>query len=330
MGNIQYHINNLSSTQKTKITEYLDYIASYYITDLTNKRRKELMNKSFCKELTNKIAIILKSTFENVNKETKIMFMNGFKKRIGQNINLIDNLDNYKNVAKYYVKIAHIYAFIQYLLNSAMFDFNNIVDNFIHIFEDLYYDCDFDLKKKQFLSVSNDNRYSNDLASLISGLEIENTKSHFNDITANMILDTNIKPKKQKTEEGCATCEGNEDILFIKYGAVLKLMLMQNKKVKNDLLDILDNIIIFVIDPKTHKKVSTINKLISFRDIEIIINKIKKIFDELINDYETNIFELVKLKQAIVEEIIFYSTVNQIDTLKELQNSLKIKLIESR
>jgi hypothetical protein len=211
-----------------------------------------------------------------------------------------------------------------------MFDFNNIVDNFIHIFEDLYYDCDFDLKKKQFLSVSNDNRYSNDLASLISGLEIENTKSHFNDITANMILDTTIKPKKQKTEEGCATCEGNEDILFIKYGAVLKLMLMQNKKVKNDLLDILDNIIIFVIDPKTHKKVSTINKLISFRDIEIIINKIKKIFDELINDYETNIFELVKLKQAIVEEIIFYSTVNQIDTLKELQNSLKIKLIESR
>ena len=127
MGNI-----TLSSVNKPHISElsdYIDKLASEYILNMDIKNLSRMSNKQYCDKLvvltgdilSNKfdhaeITMLKKRTDGTYDKETtkeKVFFLDSEK------LNDLDKTSMCRDIAKFYVKIAHLYAAIISTINPV-------------------------------------------------------------------------------------------------------------------------------------------------------------------------------------------------------------------
>jgi len=127
MGNsISYPTNNMKGGNE-KLNDELDYIATYYILTMDFQSLRKLYDKQYCNELVVLTSDIMNRYFSDINishlsdrikyGSEKVLFM---RKENIDNLNAIDpkeknTICNY--IAKFYIKIAHIFAAILMTIN---------------------------------------------------------------------------------------------------------------------------------------------------------------------------------------------------------------------
>jgi len=127
MGNsISYPTNNMKGGYE-KLNDELDYIATYYILTMDFQSLRKLYDKQYCNELVVLTSDIMNRYFSDMNishlsdrikyGSEKVLFM---RKENIENLNAIDpkeknNICNY--IAKFYIKIAHIFAAVLMTIN---------------------------------------------------------------------------------------------------------------------------------------------------------------------------------------------------------------------
>jgi len=112
------------------------------------------------------------------------------------------------------------------------------------------------------------------------------------------------------------------DDLFSKYAENIKQMIKKAKKNQELLLDVLNKLFVYMIDPQTNKKVIRINPDLTEDILHEVIIETRAIIINLYLTCETDFVNGVKIYEAIVEKKILETAQNQIDTLETTSDHL--------
>ena len=418
MGNTTSSNSNKSAKKEfDNFYDIIDYIATYYILTMDFKSLSKLSEKEYCDKLVVLTSDIIERYFNN----TEVTYLaqrvrggvevNDLKKERLSFINK-DNLESLDisndaqkslkkkrvciGIAKFYVKIAHVFAAIVMTINpvysykdatgqtvkTGLMEKDkipknvdrklyklNICDNRIRAlkkgeeFDDiantvtiqprvcdmnstktglektladepgitelmnLYLDDNYDYSNGTFTGMSDSTRkqFNKDLQlfyTAFTGNEImppEITK--FSDIK---LRDYNKKPG----------CQGDKPIfknkykldkkneLFIKYANNTKNMIQSAADNQSKLLDVINEIFTYVIDPYSGKKVIRINPKLTEDSLQTAIEKTRKFIVELYIKCESDYVNGIKIYEAIVEAKILETTQNQIKNLEQQASSI--------
>jgi hypothetical protein len=422
MGNITSLLESEKNEGNKTFGQVLDYIATYYILTMDFQSLTKLNDKQYCDNLIILTSDILDRYFTNneityleqrikdgveVNDMAKDKVLFFSKEELGKTD--ISNSTKKKRVcigvAKFYIKIAHLFAAIVTTINPVyiykdetgntvkkkLFEKDQIpprvkrklyklgiCDNRINALKhgqkmdtddvktihpkvcdintgndgntknledepgvpelmDLYLDK-YDYTSGTFIGMTDETRrqYTKDLESFYrvftGNSEMPPTVQQFSDIKLkdfhkleacsgpNAALRTSVKLDKQMNKDDV------KQKLFEDYARNLKQMVRSVNKNQADLLEVINEIFTYVIDPQTKKKRIIIHPKLSETSLQSVVVKTRKIIVNLYLKCETDYALGVKIYQAIVENQIKDTTLNQINTLeKETEKLINIE-----
>jgi len=403
--------NEPEETKEAEISEKLDYIATYYILTSNFKSLKELYKKEYCDDLVILTSDIiqkhlnyqqisyLQSRIVNgddtnaVKEEPAIFFsQNALQKDIKKSITNEKNKSRMCiGIAKFYIKIAHIFAAIITSVNplysyvedgeekqvggsekndipdgsrvriskgslcqrrlealSSGYEYINATDKTeaeiriganlcefkskdslveepgIPELEELYYDK-YDFEEGKFYAMTDKSRqmYENDVKGFyeifMNTDEVPETIRKFSD----------IKLKDFKTMK---ECQGDEPLfkrtfkdspknaLFFEYSENIKRMIKNTEENQDALLDIINDIFVYTIDPDTGDKLVRIDPLLTMGKLEEIIINTRSLLIKLYLTCETDFNEGVRVFKSIADKMTVYKMRNEIDELEKSES----------
>ena len=118
------------------------------------------------------------------------------------------------------------------------------------------------------------------------------------------------------------------DKLFVSYATNIQQMLQQASVNQSKLLDIMNELFAYTVDPHTGKKVIRVNPNLTDQLLQKVVEKTRRFIVNLYVKCEEDYVKGVKLYEVIVESKIFETTQKQIDNL-QAQASKLIKETQS-
>ena len=380
-------IQQTGGNDNTPLEKTLDYIASHYILTMDFQSLRKLHEKEYCEELIGLTSKIIDKHFNDLE-------VNQLLNRIKNDGEDEDDKQTKCNqIAKFYIKIAHIFSAIvttvnpEYVyedstgniqkhtlnnkneipdgskisvsklnlcgerisaLRGASSDLENDLENgldkdiTIHpeicsinmdkstledepgIPEliDLYYDDDYDYKTGKFLGMSESTKeqYQEDLKRFY--LEFTGSKELSKEISK--FGDIKLKDySKQPYCENSQSYTGKyKDKLFSDYANNLKKMVQSVNENQTKLLDIINDLFVYVDDPVTKQKIVRVNPELNNDTLQEVVEKSRNVIIELYLQCEGDFAKGVKLYEAIVESQIFETSKRQIVTLNNAAEKL--------
>jgi hypothetical protein len=380
-------IQQTGGNDNTPLEKTLDYIASHYILTMDFQSLRKLHEKEYCEELIGLTSKIIDKHFNDLE-------VNHLLNRITKDGEDEDDKHTKCNqIAKFYIKIAHIFSAIvttvnpEYVyedsigniqkhtlnnkneipdgskisvsklnlcgerinaLRGASSDLENDLENgldkdiTIHpeicsinmakstledepgIPEliDLYYDDDYDYKTGKFLGMSESTKeqYQEDLKRFY--IEFTGSKELAKEISK--FGDIKLKDySKQPYCENSQSYTGKyKDKLFVDYANNLKKMVQSVNENQTKLLDIINDLFVYVEDPITKQKTVRVNPELNNDTLQNVVEKSRNVIIELYLQCEGDFAKGVKLYEAIVESQIFETSKKQIVTLNNAAEKL--------
>jgi hypothetical protein len=414
MGN-QTSKKESNELKPKSISQILDYIATHYILTMDFQSLRKLYDKEYCDKLVILTSDIIKRYFTDLevtylaqrikegveinelNKDN-IIFFNKEKLNDFDIHNSIKKKRICISIAKFYIKIAHLFSAIVTTINPIyaykdedgnivkvnLFEKGkmpknikhsiyklNICENRINILqgnqsydnlteneeinihpkvcdinlnyngelksledepgipelEELYYDDNYDYHTGKFTGMSTETKkvFEEDLKIFYNvftdGKEFPDNIKKFSDIKLrdyssskscseeSPILNTKVKGKLTNK-------------LFSDYAENIKNMIKRAKKGQESLLDILNNLFVYTIDPQTNKKQIRVNPELTESKLQELVIETRAIIIKLYLTCEVDFVNGLKLYEAIVEEKILETAQNQIKSLEKLSEKL--------
>ena len=190
----------------------------------------------------------------------------------------------------------------------------------------LYYDIyDFETGEFNKMSPEMEEKYDNDLKTLYKTFS-GNSELPKNEVTGESLIKnfSDIKLKDFFTSEGCKSgaykipVSGNPDFgLFQKYAENIQSLIKNIKTYNEKLLDILDNIFVFNIDPNTNKKHVLLNPDLNDELLTKLTIQTRKIIIELYTDCEEKFVTGLTIYEKIIKKQKLLTSKSQIQNLKK-------------
>ena len=417
-------MGNTNSSQKSQnefnnFYNIIDYIATYYILTMDFKSLSKLSEKAYC----DKLVILTSDIIERYFNETDVTYL-AQRIKNGQEVNDLkkerlsfinkDNLESLDisndaqkslkkkrvciGIAKFYVKIAHVFAAIVMTINpvysykdatgqtvkTGLMEKDkipknvdrklyklNICDNRIRALKkgeeyddatgtvtmqprvcdmnatktglektladepgitelmNLYLDDNYDYSNGTFTGMSEDTKkqFMKDLKAFYTAFTGNETMppeiTKFSDIK---LRDYNKKPGCQSDKPILKAKYrlNKKDELFVNYAENIKKMIQSAADNQSKLLNVINEIFTYVIDPYSSKKVIRINPKLTEESLQKAIENTRKFIVELYIKCETDYVNGIKIYEAIVESKILETTQKQIENLqKEAKTIIK-------
>jgi len=419
MGNTPSASTNTKANNEKQFENFyqiIDYIATYYILTMDFKSLSNLSDKDYCDKLVVITSDIIKNHFndmqitylaqrikngEEVNDLTKedIMFVNKDKLEGLDIQNDVNKSIKKKRVcigiAKFYVKIAHIFAAIVKTINPVYVytDENgnmikngllekdkipknakrkiyklNICDNRIRSLNNMNVDdekkevnlhpkiCNMNLNKDGTVKTLQDEPGISELMQLylddnydysngiFSGMS-DSTKKKFEkdlktfytaftgkeEMPPDVKKFSDIKLRDYNNKNSCQGANpafkqnylvSNTDKLFVEYAKNIKNMIQSASNKQNELLNVINDLFIFVDDPYSDKKKIRVNPKLTEDILQKLVEKTRNIIIELYVKCEMDYVENLKVYEAIVESKILETTKNQIENLEKKASTI--------
>ena len=417
-GNDNTDGNNTGGNDNTPLEKTLDYIASHYILTMDFQSLRKLHEKEYCEELIGLTSEIIDKHFNDleVNQmlnritsdvenssanaygslqtpSTNVSGVSSLPSAFGYGSLQSDKQTKCNQIAKFYIKIAHIFSAIvttvnpEYVYKDAAGniqkhtlnnkneipdgskisvsklnlcgerinalrgtssdlenDLENGLDKDITIHPeicainmdkstledepgipeliDLYYDDDYDYKTGKFLGMSESTKeqYQEDLKrfylEFTGGKELSKEISKFGDIK---LKDYSKQPYCENSQSYTGKYK---DKLFVDYANNLKKMVQSVNENQTKLLDIINDLFVYVDDPITKQKTVRINPELNNDMLQNVVEKSRNVIIELYLQCEGDFAKGVKLYEAIVESQIFETSKKQIVTLNNAAEKL--------
>ena len=397
------------------LSQILDYISTYYILTMDFTSLRKLYDKKYCDNLVILTSDIVERYFtsmeitylaqrikngveiNNLEKDNMIFF----NKEDLNNMNIQNSIKKKRicnSIAKFYIKIAHIFAAIVTTINPVYVykdvDGNtaranlyekgkipknaprniyklNICDNRINTL----------LNKQDYSNASSsseinihpnvcasninddgntktleeepgipelmelylDDNYNYDTGKFTGMLPKtqqifqEDLKIFYNVFTGNASMPpeiTKFSDIKLKNYHNTSECNGDNPTLqrsvkgtlsnklFSNYAENLKQMIKQANNNQNKLLNILNEIFVYTIDPQTNKKKIRINPKLTDTRLQQIVVETRAVIITLYLKCEIDYTNGVKIYESIVEKQILETAKNQIDSLEKMSDTL--------
>ena len=411
MGNFTSSIKNVEK-QFDNFYEIVDYIATYYILTMDFQSLSKLSEKAYC----DKLVVLTSDIIDRYFNEVDVTFL-AQRIKSGQEVNELknekvrfinkDSLESLDisndaqksirkkrvciGIAKFYVKIAHIFAAIIMTINPIytykdatgqtvkttllekdkipknvnrkLYKYN-ICDNRIRALKkgELVDEatgnviiqpkvCDMNVSKTgadktladepgitelMRLYLDDNYDYSN---GTFTGMSKETEKQFRKDLklfykafTGNEDMpDTiqkfsDIKLRDYSKKPGCQPSNAvlkdkytlnKKDELFVKYAENIKKMIQTASDNQYKLLDVINELFTYVIDPYTSKQVIRINPKLTEASLQQAVVKTRRFIVDLYVKCESDYVNGVQIFEAIVESKIVETTQKQIDNLKK-------------
>jgi len=416
MGNIASNTKSNSQTDFNNFYQIIDYIASYYILTMDFKSLSNLSNKEYCDKLVVITSDIIKKYFndvditylaqrikngEEVNELTKenVLFVNKDQLESLDIQNDVNKTIKKKRVcigiAKFYVKIAHVFAAIVKTINPVYIykDTNgnvmksgllekdkipknvqrkifklNICDNRIRSLNSMDVNnekkevnlhpkvCDINLNKDgslknlaeepgitELLQLYLDDNYDYSNGTF-TGMSDRTRKQFEKDLknfymafTGNTDMPADIKKFsdiKLRDYNSRNSCQGSNppfkqkytisenDKLFMEYAKNIQSMIQSASDKQSELLNVINDLFIFVEDPYSDKKKIRINPKLNEDGLQKIVEKTRNIIIELYVKCELDYVNNLKVYEAIVESKILETTKKQIENLEKKSTAI--------
>ena len=427
MGNIS-STNTKSNNEKQfeNFYQIIDYVATYYILTMDFNSLTNLAKKEYCDKLVIITSDIIKNYFndteitylaqrikngEEVNELTKdnVMFVNKDQLESLDIQNDVNKTIKKKRVcigiAKFYIKIAHVFAAIVKTINPVYVykDENgntvktgllekdkipknvkrkifklNICDKRIRTLNNIDIDetkkevnmhpklCGINTNKDGSVKTLQDEPGMTELMQLylddnydysngtFTGMSDSTKKQFEKDLktfytafTGNEDMPpeiTKFSDIRLRDFNSQTTCQGanpvfkqnyivsNNDKLFLQYAKNIKNMIQSASDKQSELLNIINELFIFVNDPYNDKKKIRVNPILNEDKLQKIIVKTRNIIIELYVKCELDFIDNLKVYEAIVESKILETTKKQIENLEQKANSIiseTTKIIET-
>jgi hypothetical protein len=416
-------MGNASSLHKNSQNEFdnfynvIDYIATYYILTMDFKSLSKLSEKAYC----DKLVILTSDIIDRYFNDTDVTFL-AQRIKNGEEINELNtekirfiNKDNLESldvsndtqksirkkricigIAKFYVKIAHIFSAIVMTINpvytykdatgatvkttllekdkipkgtSRKLYKLNICDNRIRALRrGQQIDettgnvtmqprvCDINSTKTgddktladepgipELMRLYLDDKYDYSNGSF-TGMSEQTERQFRADLqlfytafTGNKVMPDNItqfsdiKLRDYSKKPGCqqpvASLKSKytlnkKDEMFVKYADNIKNMIQSASDNQYKLLNIINELFTYVIDPYSGKRVIRINPKLTDDSLQKAVEKTRKYIVNLYIKCESDYVEGVKLFEAIVESKIIETTEKQIEVLKNEANKI--------
>ena len=418
MGNTTSSNSNKSAKKEfDNFYDIVDYIATYYILTMDFKSLSKLSEKAYCDKLVVLTSDIIERYFNN----TEVTYL-AQRVREGLEVNdlkkenlLFINKDNLESldisndaqkslkkkrvcigIAKFYVKIAHVFAAIVMTINpvysykdatgqtvkTGLMEKDkipknvdrklyklNICDNRIRAlkkgeeFDDaantvtiqprvcdmnatktglektladepgitelmnLYLDDNYDYSNGTFTGMSESTRkqFNKDLQLFYTAFTGNET------MPSEITKFSDIKLRDYSKKPGCQNDKpifkskyklDKKNELFVKYAENTKKMIQTAADNQSKLLDVINEIFTYVIDPYSSKKAIRINPKLTEDSLQKAIEKTRKFIVELYIKCESDYVNGIKLYEAIVEAKILETTQKQIENLEKQATSI--------
>jgi hypothetical protein len=411
MGNFMSSNSKNVEDKFNNFYEVVDYIATYYILTMDFKSLSKLSEKVYC----DKLVVLTSDIIEKYFNDMEITFL-AQRVKNGVEVNELKkekvsfiNKDNFESldisndaqksikkkrvcigIAKFYVKIAHIFAAIVMTINpvytykdstgqtvkTGLLEKDkipkntkrnlyklNICDNRIRALKkgELIDDdngnitihpkvCSVNLNKDGTVKDLNDepgipelmNLYLDDNYDYSNGTFtgmsdktkvqfMKDLQTFYTAFTENNVMPTDItkfsdiKLRDYRSKPGC---QGNspifkskltlnkKDKLFIQYADNIQQMIQSAADNQYKLLDVINGLFTYVIDPYSGKKVIRVNPKLNDETLQNYVAKTRKLIVNLYVKCETDYVNGMKIYEAIVESKILDTTQKQIDSLK--------------
>ena len=188
---------------------------------------------------------------------------------------------------------------------------------------DLYFDGDYDYKTGKFLGMTKETEklFQDDLKrfylAFTDSQEMPSDIKKFNDIKLRDYSKRKFCDSSKKAYTG-----SYKDKLFYEYAYNLKKMIKSVNKKQQELLDIVNKIFVYVLDPVTQKDVIRINPELTEDTLQEVVEQTRSLIIELYLKCETDFVEGVKIYEAIVESQIFDTTKKHIEQLEKEHEKL--------
>jgi hypothetical protein len=416
MGNAS-SLNKNSQNEFDNFYNVIDYIATYYILTMDFKSLSKLSEKAYC----DKLVILTSDIIDRYFNDTDVTFL-AQRVKNGEEINELktekirfinkDNLESLDisndtqksirkkrvciGIAKFYVKIAHIFSAIVMTINpvytykdatgatvkttllekdkipkgtSRKLYKLNICDNRIRALRRgqqidettgnvtmqprvcdinstktgadktladepgipelmrLYLDDKYDYSNGSFTGMSEqtERQFRVDLqlfyTAFTGNKDMPDSIKKFSDIK---LRDYNKKPGCQPPTASLKSkyTLNKKDEMFVKYADNIKNMIQSAADNQYKLLNIINELFTYVIDPYSGKRVIRINPKLTEDSLQKAVEKTRKYIVNLYIKCETDYVEGVKLFEAIVESKIIETTEKQIEVLKNEANKI--------
>jgi hypothetical protein len=399
---------NTNELKPKSISQVLDYVATYYILTMNFKSLKNLYNKEYCDKLVILTSDIIQRYFTdmeitylaqrvkngveiNEQAKDKVIFFDR------EDLDKFDIQNSVKKkricieIAKFYVKIAHLFAAIVTTINpvyvykdaegntarASLYEKHkipsgtprdiyklNICDNRINALQnkqslepdsngeisvgpkvcdininddgqektlndepgipelmELYYDDNYDFKTGTFTGMTENTKK----------IFQEDLKIFFNVFTGKSDLPpevTKFSDIKLRDYHKMPKCQGENppfkhkykgsitNKLFKDYAENLKKMIQTANNNQEMLLNIINQLFVYTIDPQTNKKRIRVNPKLSQERLQEIVIETRAIIIKLYLTCEVDYVNGLKLYEAIVDQKILETTQNQIQNLE--------------
>lgn len=193
----------------------------------------------------------------------------------------------------------------------------------IHELIDLYFDGEYDYKTGKFLGMTpeTEKQFQKDLQrfylTFTDEKEMPADIKKFSDIKMRDYSSKKICKTPQKTYTGTY-----KDKLFYEYALNLKNMIQSVNQKQNKLLEIINKLFTYTVDPVTKKDVIRINPKLTEHELQDIVVETRNLIIELYLKCESDFVEGVKIYEAIVESQIFETTQKHIEQLEKEKEKL--------
>ena len=416
MGNIPSTTKSSGNKEFNDFYQIIDYIATYYILTMDFKSLSNLSNKEYCDKLVVITSDIIKKYFndveitylaqriksgQEVNELTKenVMFVNKDQLESLDIQNDVNKSIKKKRVcigiAKFYVKIAHIFAAIVKTINPVYMykDENgnvmktgllekdkipknverkiyklNICDNRIRSLNNMDVDdktkevklhpkvCDINLNKDgsvknlaeepgitELLQLYLDDNYdySNGTFTGMSDSTRRQFEKDLRVFYTSFTGNENMPPEIKKFSDiklrdynSRNSCQGQNaafkqnynisenDKLFKEYAKNIQNMIQSASNKQNQLLNVINELFIFVDDPYSDKKKIRVHPKLNEEKLQKLVEITRNIIIELYVKCEMDYVNNLKVYEAIVESKILETTKKQIENLEKKSETI--------
>jgi len=196
--------------------------------------------------------------------------------------------------------------------------------------EELYYDDNYDFKTGKFMGMSDKTKqiFKSDL------------KIFYNIFTGNSIMPpeiTKFSDIKLRDYHNMAECKNSDPLferkykgnltnqLFKNYAENLKKMIQTANKNQQALLQIINQLFVYIIDPQTNKKQIRISPTLTEEKLQKIVIETRELIIKLYLSCEMDYVNGLKMYEAIIEQKILETSQNQINNLSEISDKLIIE-----
>jgi hypothetical protein len=145
-------------------------------------------------------------------------------------------------------------------------------------------------------------------------------------IPSNIKNFSDIKLKDYSSYPGCKGTDSPfkqkykgaiKDALFQRYAIQMKKMTENTKKHQDSLLEVLDELFVYRIDPETKNKEITIHPSLTEKKLQKLVDKTRNYIVRLYIGCENDFLQVLKIFEAIIEKQIRETTQRKISNLKQ-------------